>query len=217
MATINLSIGELFLRTYGGASGPITVGDVKGVAENYRRAQGKTGSPFYAKDFLGREYYMPLEVNVGNAPVPGEPETTYADKLGVRNEDGSATGRWNLPHPVISGELVMNVVDTELTERNGFVSERINFRGYRIRVRGFIMGDGNEFPEDDVETLERLVKLGIPVRISSVVTDLMLADVPDRLVTIRRLVWPEIAGVQHVKPYELELMSEVAFNLIDIS
>lgn len=206
----------MLLRTYGYASEPITVDDVQGVRENYRREQGNTGSPYYAKDVYGREYYMPLEVNVGNEKIKGE-EQTYAEKLGVTNGDGSTTSRWNLPHPVISGELLMNVIDTDLTERNGFVSERINMRGYRIRVRGFIIGRGNEFPEDEVQTLDRLMKLGVPVRISSVITDLMLSDLPDKLVTIRRLTWPEIAGVQHVKPYELEMLTEIPFNLTDIS
>lgn len=202
--------------TYGRASGPLDVADVRGVKEFYRNENGKLGSPFYAKDRLGREYYMPVEVEVGNEPIPGE-NRTYAQKLGAKNADGSVTGRWQLPYPVISAEALATVVDTELTERAGVVSELINLRGYRIRVRGFCIANG-DFPEDDVQTLHRLYSLGQPFRINCALTDLLFDELSeDKLVTMRRLSWPELPGVQHVRPYELELITEIPFNLVDIS
>lgn len=217
MSTINLSIGELLMRVYGEGAQPGTVKDIYGVREQFRKEDGKYGSPFYAKNLLGREYYMPIEVNVGHEPIPGT-SITYADKLGVLNSQGAATGRWYLPHPVISAELAVNVIDTVLTERRGRVSQLINMDAYRIRVRGFIISKDNSFPEDDVETLDKLVKLGVPVRISCPFTDILLNEdgAEDRYVTLRRLRWPELPGVQGVRPYELDMMNEIPFNLEEV-
>lgn len=221
MPTITISLAELFYEAWGyrtsAFDGQGDVKPVQGYKEGSRTELGRHGSPYYAKDALGREYYMPVEVQVGNDIIPGT-NTTYAEALGVRNADGSTTGRWQLPYPVISASMNINVVDTQLTERNGMVSELISSPGYRIKIRGFMINKSNEFPEDDYDTLKRLVSLGIPFRINNPMTDILLADNgPDKLVTIRGVNFPERPGVKHVKPYELDLMAEVPFNLIDIS
>jgi hypothetical protein len=62
------------------------------------------------------------------------------------------------------------------------------------------------------------------VRINNPMLDILFVD-PDgsgpkdveREVTIRNLHFPERPGVKHVKPYQLDLVTNENFNLIDIS
>lgn len=218
---INLSLSKLFEQAFGYKSpafDPVfdpVIGDKAGK----RKETGKYGSDYYASDVLGREYYLPIEVQVGHDLIPGT-QTSYADKLGASDGYGSVSGRWNLPYPVMSIDLKPHVIDTELTERNGVVSELINISGYKISIHGLLINQkANEFPEDDFDMLNRLANLQTAFRINNVKTDIVLLDSgnSDKLVSVRNLSFPKYPGVKHVQPYELELFSEVPFNLIDIS
>jgi Domain of unknown function (DUF6046) len=195
------------------AAVPQIIGDVV----NQRKRQGKYGSLYYQdNDDL---VYMPVQVEVGHDNIPGT-SSTYAEALGITDDQGNYTGKWWLPNPVMATELRVHVVDTELTERNGVVSELINISGFRVKITGFLVNtDANEFPEDDYDTLVRLSNLGHPFKIHSVKTDILFADMgnADKLVTVRSLQFGRRPGVKHVQDYELELVSEMPFSLIDIS
>ena len=219
---IHFNISALFEQVWGYKSSAFDpkAGKVTGDNVFTRTEVGKVAqSPYYAKDVNGREYYLPIEVQVGFDKIPGT-ETTYAEALGIQNQDGSYTGRWNLPYPVMSATNKKLVIDTPLTERRGFVSEYINTEAWRISVKGLVIGKGNEYPEADVATLIRLYNMNIPIKVNNVVSDMLLLS-PDNtgsdLVTIRSLNFPGREGVKHVRAYELELVSEAPFNLIDIS
>jgi len=217
---INLSLSQLFENAFGYKSPAFdpefaaVTGDVIGK----RKETGKFGSAYYANDAVGREYFMPVAIDVGTAMIKGT-STTYAEALGANGLNGPQDGTWRLPYPVLSAEIVVKVVDTELTEQYGMVSELINVSGYKITVRGFVINQtANEFPEDDCDTLNRLVGLKTRFAIYNPLTDLLL--VPNngqRMVTIRKFNFVERGGTKHVKPYVMELMSDVAFNLNDIS
>lgn len=185
----------------------------------FRTEYGKIGSsPYYAK--VGdREYYMPLEIQVGTDKIPNT-KTTYAQALGVTDSKGTYIGRWRLPFPVMSADLIAHVIDTELTERNGMVSELINLSGYRIKIRGLLVNqNANEFPEDDYNTLTKLASLNTPITLHNVRTDILFMNSGNvnKQVTIRGLHFPERPGVKHVQPYELDMVTEMEFNLVDIS
>jgi hypothetical protein len=224
MAELDLSLSDLFAEAFGYRT-EAAVPEFKGrrgfgnaLTVPSRTEDGKHGSPYYAKDAVGREYYLPVEIQVGNDVIPGT-NTTYAEKWGVRSADGATTGRWNLPYPIISVTGDKRIIETDLTERRGTVKELINTRDWVISVKGFLINNENEFPEDDFETLVKLYELNIPVRINNVLTDILLLN-PERdgsdLVVIRKLTFPEVRGVKHVKPYEIEFVSDEAFNLIEI-
>ena len=217
---INLSLSEAFFEAFGYQTTAFDpkFKDAPGNIKNRRVDAGKHGSPYYGPDKDGREYYLPIEVQVGTNVIPGQ-NRTYAEALGVTDDAGAITGRWHLPYPVISiAEMTPLVIDTELTERSGLVSQLINLSGYKITVRGFLFNKNNEFPEDDFDTLNRLAGLKVPFRINNPITDIILLPISsDKLVTIRSLRFMERPGVKHVKPYELTLMTEVPFNLEDIS
>jgi len=162
--------------------------------------QGVYGSPYYAKNILGQAVYLPVTViytNSSNAPV------TY-----------------QLPNTVIEIDVAKHVVDTEVTERNGIVSELINTGAYKINIKGFLINRlSNELPESDLINMRNFFECNLPVTIQNVMTDIYLKR-PDNLgnclVTIRRKRIPYSVGVKHVKAYELELMSEAPFSLIEI-
>ena len=221
MAEIYFSLGDLFQEAFGYKSQAFqpNVKNIKGDKDVTRTNAGKHGSPYYAKDIVGREYYLPIEVQVGSDLIPGT-NTSYARAFGVTNSSGAYDGRWNLPYPVMSADVMVHVVDTALTERDGLVSELINLSGYKIKIKGLLINKlANEFPEDDYNTLVKLVSLKTPVRINSVKTDILMLNMGnrDKTVTIRNLKFPEAKGMKHVQPYELEMITELPFNLIDIS
>ena len=182
-----------------------------------RATNGLYGSAYY-QDGSDR-FYLPIEIVVGKGTIPGT-SSTYAEALGVSDGNGNYTGKWWLPNPVMSIDMKPHVIDTELTERNGVVSELINISGYKISITGFLVNlAANEFPEVDFDTLNRLANLQAPFQINNVKSDVAFMDSGNssKLVTIRNLRFPKRPGVKHVQDYELELFSEMAFNLIDIS
>jgi len=225
--SINLSLDQFLKSQYGtdtfgqNVSFAQVKGDVPtGIKKGTRTETGKFGARYYAKDVLGKEYYMPVRVTVGKDTIPGS-SSTYADLLAIVDDNGNSTGVWDLPYPVISAaEINVKVVDTELTERDGMVSELINLSGYKISVKGYLVNQGaNEWPEDDHDTMTRLGNMKIPIRIDSVLTDVLFMDSGNhsRLATMRNLKFMPHEGVKNVVEYSFELITEVPFNLIDIS
>ena len=211
--TIDISLGELFLQTFGYATKAFDPKFSKVVGDNkFSRVEtGAHGSPYYATDLLGREYYLPMEVQVG---------LDNAEALGVTDAYGGVTGRWMLPYPIISLDMKKRIVKTDLIERNGPVMELVNTGGWDITVKGLLINKDNEFPEADFTTLVRLCNLNKVIRLNNPVTDIVLKGVggmPDRDVVIESISFPETKGVKHVRGYLLKMCSNEPFNLIDLS
>ncbi len=135
---VDLSLSGLFGRVFGtpqSAFNPSFTA-ILGDSPGKRTVAGKLGAPYYDyTNALGVEMYLPVEINVGTAQMP-DTDTTYAEALGVRDSSGVATGKWNLPYPVIKADVNVHIVDTPLTERDGMVSELININGYKIHDTG---------------------------------------------------------------------------------
>lgn len=226
---MNLSLTEAFLRSVDYPidtfADRLSFAEVKGDRKagrgiGTRTETGIYGSRYYAEDVLGKEYYLPVKVTVGNNIIPGS-SSTYAEALGIDDKKGDYTGVWDLPYPMISAaEQTKKIVDTELTERGGMVSELINLSGYKISIRGYLINQkANEFPQDEYDTMVRLGNLNIPVRIDNVMTDILFMDSqnPGRMATIRNMKFTPRPGVKNVVEYMFDLITEVPFNLIDIS
>ncbi len=206
--SVNLSLAALFEEAFGYQS---TAFEPKIQPVPTKVEQGKFGAKYWEKGLAGREYFLPVSLNVG---------ASLADFLGDTNKDGVPTGIYNLPYPIIEVSSQKIIIDTPMTERNGMVSEYINTGGWRIRIRGFMIGEGQNFPERDFEIMSKLYSINKPVLIDSALTDILLLSA-DRKgsdeVVIRSLNMPAIKGVQHVRPYEMELSSNEPFNLIEIN
>ena len=212
MAKINIGLAELFNEVFGVQDDAFKPG-FSHLSEDKELSEG----PYHKCDDMGREFYMPVTLSVGKNDIP-QTNTNFAESLGIRDDKGVATGVLLLPYPVIRVEIATRIVDTDLTERDGVVSELISLGGHKIFIRGFMVNPKNrDFPEEDFDRLNRLVNLKIPVKIDSVLTNILLSNNPDKLVTIRSLKFPEYPGVKNIRPYELELRSELPFSLVDIS
>jgi hypothetical protein len=210
MAEINFSLAELFEQTFGYRTQAFepqfaTTGDG---SLSGRKEQGKSGSPFYATDAMGREYYMPITI-------------TYQDNA-VNNSNIESPGilkKWDLPYPIISISGRKTIIETPLTERRGTVKELINIQDYEIVVKGFVISRTNEFPENDVATLLTIYEQNTPVSISCPLTDIFLlrsGRSGSDSVVITDLRLPPMEGIKNVRPYELRMVSDAPFSLISI-
>ncbi len=179
---------------------------------NTRTQQGATGSPYYGSDANGREYYMPVTL-------------TYADDVTNTTATGAAVTNTvlfdlQLQYPVVSVTSRKTIIETPLTERRGTVKELINIQDYEIVIRGFIIGQSHEFPEDRVAKLRNVYEKNVALSIKCPLTDIFLLR-PDRSgsdqVVITQLIFPAVTGVKNVRPYELHLVSDEPFNLTTIN
>ncbi|NDC42899.1 MAG: hypothetical protein EBZ77_15340 [Chitinophagia bacterium] len=173
------------------------------VAQFPARAEaGKAGSaPYYQKDAVTkREYFLPVKL-------------TYIDASQETKE------LW-LPHPVLSVSVRKNVVETPLTERRGTVKEIINIQDYQIKIRGLALITTRDFPEDAIADLREVFEAKRTVQISNAITDIFLLRTERRSsddVLITSFALPETRGVKNVRAYEMDLVSDEPFNLIDLS
>ncbi len=124
-----------------------------------------------------------------------------------------------LPHPVISVTGKKTIIETPLTERRGTVKEVINLMDYEIVIKGLIIGEDNEYPEVEVSVLRDIFELNVAVGIANPITDIFLmgpATSGSDKVVIKELSFPEVKGAKNVRPYQLTMVSDAPFNLIDL-
>ncbi|MES2701869.1 MAG: DUF6046 domain-containing protein [Bacteroidota bacterium] len=210
MAHISISLSDLFEKTFGYKTKAFdpkfkhVTGDA-GILSD-RKEQGANGAPYYATSSLGIEYYMPVTLS-------------YEETEPLPEQDGTLTivKKYDLPYPVISMSSKKTFVETALTERSGTVKELINVQDYEITVRGFLIGTTHEFPESEMTQLRSIYEKNIAVSISSALTDIFLLrprrNSSDKVV-LKELVLPSLTGVKNVRPYELRMVSDEAFNLV---
>jgi Domain of unknown function (DUF6046) len=206
MAELSFNLADLFEHTFGYKTQAFQpdFSPVSGDRVSLRTEQGASGSPYYAKDPLGQEYFMPVTL-------------IYPDNS---NSSAGALKSWGLPYPVISISSRKTIIETALTERRGTVKELVNIQDYEIVIKGFIISQGNDFPENEVTTLRSIYEQNGAISIQCPLTDIFLLR-PDRSgsdqVVITELKLPVVKGIKNVKPYELHMISDEPFNLISIS
>jgi hypothetical protein len=216
MAEISFNLADLFEKTFGYKTQAFDpeFAPVLSIKAPSRMEQGTYGSPFYAKDEIGTEYFMPVTLTYTDttATVSGGSAST--------NNPNSPLKKWNLPYPVISITSRKTIIETPLTERRGTVKELINIQDYEIVIRGFIIGNQDDFPENDIATLRTIYEQNTSLSMQCPLTDIFLLR-PDRSgsdnVVIREIKFPTITGVKNIRPYELHMVSDEPFNLISIS
>lgn len=147
---------------------------------------GKYGS-YYAQDVLGRTVYMPVTL-----------------------------GGLFLPYTWISVSSTKTIIETPMTEVRGTVKEIIKTDDYVFSLKGFIIGHDGKFPEKDVEDLRALYERNEALEIKCILTDIFLLtpeqDGQDNVV-IRTFDLDENPGVEHVRAFEMNLVSDQAFEL----
>ncbi|HEY0611365.1 MAG TPA: DUF6046 domain-containing protein [Chitinophaga sp.] len=121
-------------------------------------------------------------------------------------------GDVHLPNPVIKITSKKTIVETAMVGRTGTVKELISQENYRINIKGIIITENNNYPESEIQQVHDLYKQNTSFPINSALTDIFLTD--DNKVVITDISWPEIVGVQNVKTYEMNLVSDHPFELI---
>jgi hypothetical protein len=221
MAEISLSLADLFEQTFGYRTQAFDpqFKHVTGFGNSLsdRKEQGISGSPYYANDARGNEYYLPVTITYPDVSTLPDPPPG----LLFSGDDNSFAvfKKWNLPYPVVSISSKKTIIETPLTERRGTVKELINIQDYEIVIKGFMIGNTNEFPEEDVTMLRTLYEQNSVLSIQCPLTDVFLIR-PDRngsdKVVISALQFPPVTGIKNVRPYELHMVSDESFNLITI-
>lgn len=116
-----------------------------------------------------------------------------------------------LPNTVMSLGLQTHIVTTRLPNRHGTVKEEVADDDWEIKVRGIIVGKGNSYPEEEVQTLIDWRNNRQAFSIQNVKAAICLEE--GERVVITRLNLPENRGFQNTQPYEIELLSDREYSL----
>ncbi|MBK6819839.1 MAG: hypothetical protein IPG85_09755 [Bacteroidetes bacterium] len=114
-------------------------------------------------------------------------------------------------YPIIRILGAQHSGETPMTERKGSAIEIISQDNWKIYIRGFLFNHDREYPEEDIYKLKELFEKNESVVIRSVLTDLFL--IAEDRVVITDINFPEVTGIEHVKPYEINLISDSIFDL----
>ncbi len=225
MAEISYSFAELFQKAFGyktkAFEPKMTLVAGNEDKENpQRKTLGAYGSEYYGNS-LGREYFMPVKITYIEERDKGA-DTALPDQRGTI-EGGSVMKKIELylPFPIVSITGEKKIVQTQMTERVGTVKERIALEDYIITIKGMAISTSNEFPETDVAALRSLYEINAPVSINCPLTDIFLLRhnrTGSDKVVITKLNFPnnKNAGIKHVCPYELTMVSDAPFSLTEI-
>lgn len=150
------------------------------------------GTPFYGSNHItGGYYFMPAFFDL--------------------NDDSDYT----IPFPIIRVQSQKRIIETPLTERKGTVVELVNQESWKIYIKGFIISKDGRYPEQEIAKMIEVFERNTSLRLRCALTDLFLTA--DDRVCIKSLNFPEVKGIEDVKPYEMELVSVNIFDLTDLT
>jgi hypothetical protein len=157
--------------------------------------RGKFGSIIYGNNAIGGNYtFMPAFFDLDN--------------------DGDfGANDYELPFPIMRISSQKRIVETPLTERKGTVVEIVSQQNWKIYIKGFIVSKDASFPEEEVYRLKQLYEdeKNPYLRLRCALTDLFLTT--DDRVVITDLNFPDVKGIENVKPYEMNLITTNIFDL----
>ena len=155
------------------------------------RDNSNLGQPFYAKNLLGMEMFMPITL--------------------IHKKD-NVEKKLLLQNTIISMKMKKTIVETPLINRKGTVKEQISIDDWDIGIKGMIVSADNEYPDDAVTELRDFVNINEALDIASVLTAIFLNE--DEKVVIRDFELSEMRGIQHAQGFTMSLISDVQFELI---
>lgn len=153
-----------------------------------RRETNIKGSPFYAKNANGNEVFLPIW---------------------LIHEDGS---KFLLPNTVSSFTSKTTIVETPMVSRQGTVKEEISVDDWEINVKGIIVSTDDDYPDQQVYDLNQLKVASITFGIENARASLLLEE--NEMVVIKSLTFPELKGMKNIQPFEMNLVSDIDFELI---
>lgn len=187
-------LGDIFRQAFG-FNPPTDASKINLLKAPDRREQSKLGQPFYSntqEDIAGREFFLPVYL---------------AGQL--------------IPFAVLGMTWKKTYVTTSMPERGGSVKELISIDDYQFNVKGILINETNDFPDDGVMQLADMFRLNESITMRSVLSDIVLSgqsnfnndDPNGHRVIIKEINWPEVTGIEHAKPFEMILESDLIFDL----
>jgi hypothetical protein len=156
------------------------------------------GVPFYAPNNNGKKMFLPIWLI---KPDGG--------KILLQNTVSSLTNK-------------KTIVETPLVNRQGTVKEEVSVCDWEMNVKGIAVGaTPDQYPETEVLELINLYKMGVSLGIQNVRTAMAFygeggnhkLGIGDETVVIKDLRLPEIQGRKHCQAFEMNLVSDLAFDL----
>lgn len=152
-----------------------------------RRENSINGPAFYAVNNNGNEMFMPIWL--------------------IR-ADGT---RLLLQNTVSNLSNQVTIVETPLVNRQGTVKEEISINDWVISVKGVIVSADGDYPDEQVAELNEIYTLREALGIENARTALVLDQ--DEKVVIKSLKFTEIKGVRSAQAFEMEMVSDLPFEL----
>lgn len=153
-----------------------------------RLEQNIKGSPFYALNPNGNEVFLPIWLIKPNT-----------EKLLLSNTVSSFTNK-------------ITIVETPMVNRKGSVKEEISIDDWEINIKGIIVSKDENYPDQEVYDLNQLKEMGVALGIENARASLLLED--KEMVVIKSLAFPELKGMKNIQPFEMNLVSDIEFELI---
>jgi hypothetical protein len=146
------------------------------------------GVEYYAKNANGIEMFLPIWLIKQNN-----------EKVLLQNTVSNISNR-------------KTIIETPLVNRQGTVKEEIAITDWTISVRGVIVSqDRINYPDEMVSELKKLYAENTALGIENARTSLLLDD--SEKVVIKSLAFPELSGRKHCQSFEMELVSDLNFDL----
>lgn len=158
----------------------------------YKKTTNMYGTPLYSQsDLMGREVFCPI--TIGGFDLFGKPK----DYL--------------FPFAVMGFSRTKTIVSTEMTETGGEVDEIISNRSWQISIKGFIIGEYEQFPDEGLKMLNDVFAHNNTVRLMSAISDIFLYDNDSILLT--ELEIPAKPKVIGVRDFQFKAKSSNIFTL----
>jgi hypothetical protein len=116
-----------------------------------------------------------------------------------------------IPFAVISMNARKTIVETPMPERGGSVHELISIDDYTFNVKGLVIDEDGGFPDAGITELHKLFLVNTSVRLQNALSAIALQN--GELVIIKEIKWPPTPGVEHVRAFEMDLVSDQIFEL----
>lgn len=181
---ISIDLSSVYMQAFGMDVPQTDASKIEIEDKPLRRPTTKLGAKLYMDDALGREHFLPVEI------------------------EGML-----IPFAVVSIVEKKTIVSTAMPERGGSVKELISVDDYMINIKGVLINDNNEFPDEEITALHELFGLNRSVVLRNGITDIFLNGKANHRVVIKQISWPAVSGIEHAKPFEIECESDMIFDL----
>jgi len=163
------------------------------IPKGNRKTKTDRGEDLYGKNLLGVEVFMPVKL-----------------------KDPIAKTELQLENTLLDISLKKTIIETLLVNRQNCVKEIIAVEDWEINIKGIIVSADeqyyNSYPDREVKKLRDMVYVGNALEIINALTDLCFSQNEKVIITNFRLL--DARGLENAQPFEIEMSSDIAFELI---